>query len=148
MSEKKIEKYYVSDANGGKEIDIPVRKDPFESILKKAEAPKGPEKVKEVPVAGDDTVEAYEASFEGKEEALAADPKKELVYGHCNNCRLELTEDKVVKNAIDYLRNEDGSLSKAASRFSVFCKNCMKFITVIDRDAQKLLNEMIRKGVR
>jgi hypothetical protein len=139
--------YYVSDGNGGKEIPIPVKIDPFKDILKKAETPRSPEKPKDEPVAGDATVGKYEASFAGKEESVVETPK-EVVYGHCNNCRLELTEDKVVKNAIDYQRNHDGSLSKAASRFSVFCKNCMKFITLIDNDAAKMLQDMIKKTSR
>jgi hypothetical protein len=143
-----MNEYYVSDGNGGKAVPIPVKQDPFKDILKKADAPRTEEKPKDEPTPGDATVAESKAVFAGKEESVAVEPEKEVTYGHCNNCRLELTEEKVVKNAIDYLRNEDGSLSKAASRFSVFCKQCMKFITVIDQDAQKLLNEMIRKGVR
>ena len=79
---------------------------------------------------------------------MAIEPAKELIYGHCNNCRLELTEAKVVKTPISYLTNEDGSMSKTASRFSVFCKNCMKFITLIDQDAAKMLQEMIHKNLK
>ena len=142
------EKYYVSDGNGGKEVEIPVKIDPFKAILAKPEAKKREEKPKDEVVAGDETVAQSKAAFEGKEEAVVPEPEKEVVYGHCNNCRLELTEDKVIKNAIDYQRNEDGSLSKAASRFSVFCKQCMKFVTVIDFDAAKMLQDMIRKGVK
>jgi|SRR5579864_50708 len=143
------EKYYVSDGNGGKEVSIPVREDPFKAILAKPEAPKSEEKAPEpVQVAGDDLAQESKAAFSGKEEGMVPEQPKEVVYGHCNNCRLELTEDKVVKTPIDYIRAEDGTLTKAASRFSIFCKNCMKFVTIIDRDAQKLLNDMIRKNVR
>jgi len=143
-----MDKYYVSDGNGGKEIPIIKKEDPYKAILAKAEAPTSREKVHDEVVAGDATTKEYKTSFAGKEESVVTEPEKELVYGHCNNCRVELTEDKVTKNAIDYQRNEDGSLSKIASRFSVFCKNCMKFITIIDRDAVKMLQDMIKKGVR
>ena len=99
-------------------------------------------------MAGDETTKAYKAAFEGKEEGIIPEQSKDLVYGHCNNCRLELTEDRVVKTPIDYLKAEDGTMTRFASRFSVFCKQCMKFVTVIDRDAQKMLENMIRKGVK
>lgn len=140
-----MEKYYVSDASGGKEVPIPVRQDPFESILKKPEALKNEEKVLNESLAtGDAIVQESQSAFAGKEEAVVEQPK-EIIYGHCNNCRLELTEDRVVKTPIDYARNEDGSMSKTATRFSVFCKNCMKFVTLIDRDAAKMLQDMIKK---
>ena len=142
------ESYFVSDGNGGKEVKIQAHEDPFKAILAKPEGRRTEEKPKDEPTAGDETIAQSKAAFAGKEESVATEPEKELIYGHCNNCRLELTEKKVVKNAIDYQRNHDGSLSKAASRFSVFCKNCMKFVCVIDRDANKLLEEMIRKGIK
>lgn len=140
------EKYYVSNGDGAKEVEIIKKEDPFKSILAKAEAKKIEEKPKDDLVAGDETIPYSKAAFAGKEEGVEL--PKDLVYGHCNNCRVELTEDKVVKNAIDWLRNEDGSLSKKANRFSVFCKQCMKFITVIDQDAAQMLQNMIRKGIK
>lgn len=142
-----MNEYYVSDGNGGKAVPIPVKQDPFKDILKKPEARKVEEKPKDEVVAGDATIEQSKAVFNAKEEAVAEDPKK-VVYGHCNNCRLELTEDKIVKTPIDYVRAEDGTLTKAASRFSIFCKNCMKFVTIIDKDAAKMLQDMIRKNAR
>lgn len=142
------EKYYVSDGNGGKEVPIPFREDPFKSILAKPEARKKEEKPKEEPVVGDATIAQSKAAFAGKEESVVTEEPKELVYGHCNNCRLELTEEKVVKQEIDWIRNEDGTLSRTANRFSVFCKQCMKFVCVIDKMAAEMLQNMIRKGIK
>lgn len=145
------EKYYVSDAEGGKEVPVPVRQDPFKDILATPEAQNKPEKAESQPqqplTAGDAVTKEYKDSFAGKEEGVV-EPPKEVVYGHCNNCRLELTEEKVTKQPIDYLKAEDGTMTRYASRFSVFCKGCMKFITVIDKDAQKMLQDMIRKGAK
>jgi nitrous oxide reductase len=151
MSEKHKEKYYVSDAAGGKEVEIPVRQDPFESILAKPEAQKAEEVVvNDTLAAGDDLALKSKDAFAGKEEALVVEPeeKKEITYGHCNNCRLELTETRVVKQPIEFERAEDGSYTKTATRFSVFCKQCMKFITLIDQEAVKMLDEMIHKNVK
>ena len=143
------EKYYVSDGNGGKEVEIPTKVDPFKSILAPSQANKSEEKVPDpTPTAGDDIVEESKAAFAGKEEAIVPEEPKEIIYGHCNNCRLELTEEKVVKQPIEYIKNEDGSFGKTATRFSVFCKQCMKFVTLIDADAAKMLQNMIKKGIR
>jgi hypothetical protein len=139
--------YIIDNGGSGKEVPIVKRANQLDAILAKADAPRVVEKPKDEVVAGDETTKAYKSSFGGKEESVIEEPKN-LVYGHCNNCRLELTEEKVVKNAIDWLRGEDGTLTKAATRFSIFCKNCMKFICVLDNDAQKMLNDMIRKGTR
>ena len=146
--ERKImENYYVSDGTGGKEIPIIKKEDPFKAILSDAKAPRTEEKAEDEVVAGDELPKSYKAAFSGKEESVVEIPK-DVVYGHCNNCRIELTEDKVTKNAIDWIRAEDGTLTKAATRFSIFCKNCMKFICILDRDAQKMLNDMVRKGTK
>jgi L-cysteine desulfidase len=147
VKERIMEKYFVSDASGGKEVEIPIRKDPFEAILKKAEADSSKEViVNESQAAGDALVRETKNSFVGKEEEVVVDKSKDLTYGHCNNCRLELTEDKVVKQPIEYQRAEDGSFTKIATRFSVFCKNCMKFITLIDQQAVQMLQDMIHKN--
>jgi hypothetical protein len=144
-----VDSYIINNGGEGKEVPIPKRQDAFKSILAKADAPTIEEKGEDDPLtAGDSVAKEYKDSFAGKEEGVVVEKSKEIVYGHCNNCRTEMTEERVVKTPIDYLRNEDGSLSKAASRFSIFCKQCMKFITILDRDAQKLLQEMIRKNIR
>jgi hypothetical protein len=146
VRERVMDKYFVSDANGGKEIPIPKRQDPFEAILKKAEADSSKEVIlSETQAAGDALVHETKNAFAGKEEAIVPEESKEVIYGHCNNCRLELTEDKVVKQPIEWNRNEDGSLSKIATRFSVFCKSCMKFICLLDKQAAQMLDEMIHK---
>jgi hypothetical protein len=147
--ERKImaDSYVIDNGGEGKEVPVPKRVDAFKDILRAPAAPRNEEKTKSESVAGDAVVNEYKASFAGKEESVIEQPK-EIIYGHCNNCRVELTEEKVVKTPIDYLRGEDGTLTKAASRFSVFCKNCMKFITIIDRDAAKMLQDMIRKNAR
>lgn len=142
------ESYVINDGGSGKEVPVPHREDPFKAILKAPAAPRIEEKVEDEVVAGDEVVGQYKASFAGKEESVEIEPEKEVIYGHCNNCRLELTEERVVKQPIEWLKNEDGSMSKVANRFSVFCKSCMKFVTLIDREAQKMLQNMIRKGVK
>jgi len=140
-----VDSYIINNGGEGKEVPIVKKVDPFESILSRPEAKKNEEKPKEAILAAGDTLShEFKDSFAGKIEEVI-EPKKDVIYGHCNNCRLELTEDRVVKQPIEYLKNEDGSFSKTATRFSVFCKNCMKFITLIDKDAAKMLQEMIRK---
>jgi hypothetical protein len=141
------ESYVINDGGTGKEVPVPKRVNPLDSIVAAPTAPRTEEKPKTEPVAGDDTVAEYKGSFAGKEESLV-EPKKEVVYGHCNNCRLELTEKKVVKQPIEWLKNEDGTMSKVANRFSVFCKSCMKFVTLIDKDAADMLQNMIKKGIK
>ena len=142
-----MEKYYVSDGNGAKEVNIPQREDAFKSILGASNSPKNEENTQPNLVAGDAVVEASNAVFEGKEESVIVEPPaKETFY--CSNCRKHYSDEEVRKEAIDYQRNEDGTLSKSASRFSVFCKVCAKFFRVIDNDAAKMLKDMVRKNVR
>jgi L-cysteine desulfidase len=141
------DKYVTSNATN-KETEIVHRENPLDAIVKATKPEKRPNPPEGDLVAGDDTIAASNAVFEGKEESVAIDQQKEITYGHCNNCRIELTEDKVNKQEIDWIRNEDGTLSKSASRFSVFCKSCMKFITIIDHNAAKMLQDMIRKNVK
>jgi hypothetical protein len=117
--------YLVSDGAGAKEVPILKREVPPEPIVEAQDAPK---------------------IDQPATESVVTPPPEETFY--CSNCRLHLKDEQIVKQPIDYQRNEDGSLSKAASRFSVFCKNCYKFLRILDRDAQKLLNEMVRKSVR
>lgn len=140
--------YVIDNGGEGKEMPVPKREDAFKAILGASKAPRIEEKVKDEVVAGDATTTAYKASFAGKEESVVPETEKDIIYGHCNNCRLELTEDKVVKQPIEYVKTEDGSLSKTATRFSVFCKSCMKFITLIDQAAAEMLQSMIKKGIR
>lgn len=135
------DKYVVSDATQ-QEREVPKRDNPLDSIVEVPKAQKTEEKAPEPTLTAGD-----KAAFKGQEEAVI-EPPKEVIYGHCNNCRLELTEDRVVKTPIDFLKAEDGTMTRFASRFSVFCKQCMKFVTLIDKDAAKLLQEMIRKNVR
>jgi hypothetical protein len=141
------ESYVINDGGTGKEVPVPKREDAYKSILGSPAAPTVNEKPKVEPVAGDATVAEYKGSFAGKEEAVVVTPVQEEQF-YCKNCRRHFDGKDVRKEPIDYLRNHDGSLSKAASRFSVFCKVCALFLRVIDNDAQKMLSEMIKKGIR
>ena len=147
-----VDSYIINNGGEGEEIPITKRDNPMDTILEASKAPKTAEKVPDQPqsplAVGDALTKEYKDSFAGKEESIVVENPKEIVYGHCNNCRLELTEERVIKNAIDWTRTEDGTLNKYASRFSVFCKNCMKFICIIDKVAQKMLDEMIKRNVR
>ena len=137
--------YVIDNGGEGKEVPVPKRVNPIDALVAKADALRGTEKPKDEVVAGDETTKAYKASFAGKEEGVVPELEKDLIYGHCNNCRLELTEEKVTKQPTEYVKNEDGSFGKTATRFSIFCKNCMKFITLVDQDAAKMLQDMIKK---
>jgi hypothetical protein len=135
------DKYVVSDATQ-QEKDVPKRDNPLGSLVEAPKAEKTEEKAPEQPLTAGD-----KAAFKGQEEAVI-EPPKNVVYGHCNNCRLELTEERVVKTPIDWTRNEDGTISRTANRFSVFCKQCMKFVCVIDKMAAEMLQNMIRKNIK
>jgi hypothetical protein len=141
------ESFVINNGGEGKEVPVPKRVNPLDSIVAAPTAPRTEEKPKTEPVAGDDTVREYKDSFAGKEEAVVVEPVQEEQF-YCKNCRRHFYGKDVRKEPIDYARAEDGTLSRCASRFSVFCKVCALFLRVIDQDAQKMLNEMIRKGIK
>lgn len=51
---------------------------------------------------------------------------------HCNNCRIDLSPEMVTKMALDFKRNDDGSVSPMIARHSIFCKACNHFIRIVD----------------
>lgn len=139
------DKYVTSNATN-KETEIVHRENPIDSIVKASKAENKADQLKDDLVAGDEAVTSSNAVFEGKEEGVVVTPPKETFY--CSNCRKHYNDEEVRKEAIDYVRAEDGSLTKSASRFSVFCNVCAKFFRVIDNNAQRMLNDMIRKNVK
>ena len=145
------DKYFVSDGHGAKEVEIPAKQDPFKSILAKDEGHKTSEKAAESTesplAAGDALKQEYTDSFGVKEESVVVEPKSKEEF-NCRNCQRRYSEDEVRKEPIDWIRNEDGTLSKSASRFSVFCKVCGYFFRVLDNNAAKMLQDMIRKNVK
>jgi len=141
-----VDKYLVSD-DGGKEVPVIRKESAVDSTPRPQNAPNTGEKAPTQPQAGDAAAANPTANFAGQEEAVVVEPvQKETFY--CGNCRRHYSDEEVRKEAIDYARSEDGSLTKCASRFSVFCKVCARFLRIIDKDAAKMLNEMIRKNIK
>lgn len=60
----------------------------------------------------------------------------------CATCHEVRSEKEVTKLALDFIKNEDGTLSPGTLRFSVFCSTCQKFLGVIDPDATAQLDKM------
>jgi ribosomal protein L44E len=64
---------------------------------------------------------------------------------YCSNCRKELNVEQVNKRPLDFIRNEDGSLSPQPARFSVFCKQCEQFLRIIDPQVAAELQKIVDK---
>jgi hypothetical protein len=75
----------------------------------------------------------------------AEEVKTPIEKYHCNNCRVDLSSDMITKLALDYRKNEDGSLVADIMRFSIFCKQCNFFIAIVDPDASKQLQKIVKR---
>jgi hypothetical protein len=63
---------------------------------------------------------------------------------YCATCRMRLTDAQLMKTALDYEINADGSSTTVPERYSFFCGTCQKFLGIYDPKAQHELAEMIR----
>lgn len=63
---------------------------------------------------------------------------------YCSTCRIRLLDSQLMKTAIDYEINADGTTSTVPERYSLFCGTCQKFLGIHDPKAQHELSEMTR----
>jgi hypothetical protein len=64
---------------------------------------------------------------------------------YCSTCREWFLEDKADKRPMGFDRSEDGTILATASRFSIFCPSCAKFISIQDPETDAKIKNAIDK---
>jgi hypothetical protein len=64
---------------------------------------------------------------------------------YCSTCREWFLEDKADKRPMGFNRAEDGTILTTASRFSIFCPSCAKFISIQDPETDAKIKNAIDK---
>ena len=80
-----------------------------------------------------------------QEAVLAETPIEEKSY-RCVNCKVQIPDSKAKKEPTNYVREEDGTISKEFTRFSVFCPTCQAFLCLVADEDARLLNNMLYKN--
>lgn len=59
----------------------------------------------------------------------------------CSTCRVIKTDEELMKQPLDYKKNDDGSVTPV--RYSIFCATCQMFLCIYDPLASKELKDII-----
>lgn len=74
----------------------------------------------------------------------------EVILDHiyCPTCKERKLDSQLLKQPLDYRKQEDGSAKTDATRYTVFCAKCQTMLTIIDPEAAAALDKILKNKPR